>query len=301
MLKKIRSKPAKLEILESLDTRMNLLTEDKQNYLNLKKGYEGEGIFDLLTEKLECDCYILNDLRLKVNNSIFQIDTLIIFQKIIQAFEVKNYEGDFFYEEDKLFIKNRSEIKDPLLQLRRSESLLRQLFQSLGFSFQIEGSVVFINPEFTLYQAPLNAPIIFPTQLNRYLKRLSTTPSKLNGMHEKLADKLVSLHIDESPYEKLPTYDYSKMKKGLICKVCHSFFIYFLGNKCVCGQCYHVEDVESAVLRHVREFKLLFPEKKITTNGIFEWCEGIDSKKRISRILGKQYKIIGVHQWTYYE
>jgi hypothetical protein len=96
MLKKIRSKPAKLEILESLDTRMNLLTEDKQNYLNLKKGYEGEVMFDLLTEKLECDCYILNDLRLKVNNSIFQIDTLIIFQKIIQAFEVKNYEGDFF-------------------------------------------------------------------------------------------------------------------------------------------------------------------------------------------------------------
>jgi hypothetical protein len=34
---------------------MNLLTEDKQNYLNLKKGYEGEVMFDSLTEKLECD------------------------------------------------------------------------------------------------------------------------------------------------------------------------------------------------------------------------------------------------------
>jgi hypothetical protein len=96
MLKKIRTKPAKLEILESLDTRMNLPSEDKQNYLNLKKGYDGEVMFDSLTEKLNCDCYILNDLRLMFNNSVFQIDTLIIFQKIIQVFEVKNYDGDFF-------------------------------------------------------------------------------------------------------------------------------------------------------------------------------------------------------------
>ena len=178
MLKKVRTKPAKLAILESLDTRMNLLSEDKQNYINLKKGFEGEEMFDSLTEKLDCDCYILNDLRLKFNNSIFQIDTLIIFQKIIRVFEVKNYEGDFFYEEDKLYIKNKTEIKDPLLQLSRSESLLRQLFQSLGYSIPIEGSVVFINPEFTIYQAPLDAPIIFPTQLNRYMKKLYTTPSK---------------------------------------------------------------------------------------------------------------------------
>ena len=96
MLKKLRTKPLKLEIFESLNTRMNLLSQDKQNYINLKKGFEGEEMFDSLTEILDCDCYILNDLRLMFNNSVFQIDTLIIFQKIIQVFEVKNYDGDFF-------------------------------------------------------------------------------------------------------------------------------------------------------------------------------------------------------------
>jgi hypothetical protein len=301
MLKKIRTKPLKLEIFELLNTRMNLLTEDKQDYLNLKKGYEGEVMFDSLTEKLECDCYILNDLRLKIYKNVFQIDTLIIFHKIINAFEFINFEGDFIYEGDKLYIKNKTEIKDPLLQLRRSESLLRQLFQRLGFSIPLEGSVVFINPEFTLYQAPQNAPIIFPTQLKRYMKKLNATPSQLNEMHEKLADKLVSLHFEESPYETLPAYDYQKVKKGFTCKVCHSFFIVVVGNKCVCRQCFHVENVESTVLRHVQEFKPLFPERKVTTNEIFEWCEGVDSKKRISRILGKHYKIMGAHQWTYYE
>jgi hypothetical protein len=120
-------------------------------------------------------------------------------------------------------------------------------------------------------------------------------------MHEKLADKLVSLHNEESPHDKLPAYNYPKIRKGITCIVCHSFLIIVVGNKCICGQCNHEEDVESAVLRHVREFKLLFPDRKVTTNEIFEWCGVIESKKRISRILVKHYKMIGVHQWTYYE
>lgn len=34
-------------------------------------------MFDALTDKLQCDCYILNDLLLNLNDSKFQIDTLI--------------------------------------------------------------------------------------------------------------------------------------------------------------------------------------------------------------------------------
>jgi hypothetical protein len=301
MIKKIRSKPAKLETFESLNARMKLLEEDKRYFLNIKKGYEGEVMFDSLTEKLQNECYILNDLRLKINNTFFQIDTLIIFQKLLQVFEVKNFEGDFYYEREKLYTKTKSEIKDPILQLKRCESLLRQLLHNLGFSFPIEGLVVFVNPEFTLYQAPLNAPIIFPTQLQRCMKKLNTTPSKLNEMHEKLADRLVSLHTEESPYKMLPLYNYQLLEKGLTCAICHSFFISIDRNKCVCEHCKHEEDIDSAVLRNVREFKQLFPDRKVTTNEIFEWCKVIGSKKKISRTLGKHFKTIGVHQWTYYE
>jgi hypothetical protein len=133
------------------------------------------------------------------------------------------------------------------------------------------------------------------------MKKLNTMSSKLNGMHERLADKLVSLHTEESPYESLPAYDYPKVKKGFICKICHSFMVIVARNKCVCGQCNHVEDVETAVLRHVREFKLLFPERKVTTNEIFEWCGVIDSRKRINRILVKNFKSVGAGPWTFYE
>ena len=176
---KSRTESAELLILRSLNTRMNLSDKDKQHYFNLKKGYEGEVIFDSLTEKLQCECLILNDLLLKLNNTTFQIDTLIIFSETIYFFEVKNYEGDYYYESDRLYKKPKSEIINPLNQLSRSESLLRQLLHNLGFNIPIDASVVFINPEFTLYQTPLNKPFIFPTQINRYLKNLNTIPSKL--------------------------------------------------------------------------------------------------------------------------
>lgn len=98
MIAKPRKEPAELSILKLLDVRMNLSSVEKRYYFNLKKGYEGELQFDSLVEKLECDCLVLNDLLLKVNNTTFQIDSLIITADALYFFEIKNYEGDYYYE-----------------------------------------------------------------------------------------------------------------------------------------------------------------------------------------------------------
>ena len=83
-----------LKVLRILNSRMDLTPEQQKYYLYKEKGFEGEVRFDLITEQLQCDCLILNDLNLEVNNTFFQIDTLILFQEIIFLFEVKNYEGN---------------------------------------------------------------------------------------------------------------------------------------------------------------------------------------------------------------
>ncbi|MDY0406776.1 nuclease-related domain-containing protein [Virgibacillus sp. 179-BFC.A HS] len=185
MLYKSRTKPKELRILELLDKRKGLAEKDQYHYLNLKKGYEGELLFDSLIEKLQCECLILNDLLLKINNSTFQIDSLIIIQGKICFYEVKNYSGDYFYQSDKLFKKPKLEVINPLHQISRSESLLRQLLLSTGINLQIDASVVFINPEFTLYQAPQDRPFIFPTQVNRHLESLNAIPSKLTDKEKR--------------------------------------------------------------------------------------------------------------------
>lgn len=71
----------------------------------------------------------------------------------------------------------------------------------VGENKTITSSVVFINPEFTLYQASLSLPFIFPTQVQRYLKRMDYHSLKLNKIQKQLAGKLTSLHIDNSPFQ----------------------------------------------------------------------------------------------------
>jgi hypothetical protein len=298
---KARTESDELKILRILVARIEL-SEDKYNYyLGLEKGFAGEVQFDLLTEKLQPECYILNDLLLESNNTLFQIDTTIISQEALYLSEVKNMEGEYCYDDDSFNTNSGKAIKNPLDQIKRSNSLLRQLIRDLGYKLPIVANVIFINPEFTLYQAPKDLPFVLPTQLNRFMKKLNNQHSKLSEVHKNLAEQLVSLHISKSPYSQIPPFEYEQLKKGITCSKCRTFSLNVLNYSVICRYCGCIESVPSAVIRSVEEYKLLFPERKITTNDIHEWCGIIESKRKIRRILGNNYTIIGEHQWSYYE
>lgn len=143
----------------------------------------------------------------EINNTEFQIDTLLIFQKIINLIDVKYFERDYYIEGDIWYSSlTGKEIKNPLLQLNRCQSLPRRLLQELGCNMPIEANVVFNHPEFTLYQATRNLPIILPTQLNRLMKKINNTSSSLIQKHINLADKLISKHLNKSAHLRLAVY-----------------------------------------------------------------------------------------------
>lgn len=295
MIIKTRVEPLELKLLRSLGIRGNL-SEKEANYLtSLEKGFKGEQMYDVWLEKyLVGEWIVINDLLLKYNNNVFQIDSLLVSSKKIYLLNVKNYEGDFYIEDNKWYSPSGSEIKDPLLQLSRSETLLRQFLVDLGFNPQIESLLIFINPEFHLYQAPLKLPVIFPTQLSRFMDKLNRSTSKLKLRDIKFAEKLVSFHIEDNPYPRLPDYNLDKLKKGIICASCNSFFNEISKNILVCSNCGFVEEVSLAVLRSIEEYQLLFPKGKITVNSIQEWCKIITNKNTIRKILSVKF-ILQVH------
>mgnify|MGYP001157843377 FL=1 len=304
LLFKPRKKSSELLTLEYLNTRMSLSPKDKHYYISLKKGYEGEKKFDLWTENLQCECIILNDLLLKVNNTTFQIDALIITADKTYLYEVKNFEGDYIFDPRTnkfFFIKSKQEIINPLHQLERCESLLNQLLPKHGFNTPTKGAVVFINDEFTLYQAPPDEPIIFLSQLKKHFKNLNAISAPLSRHHFLLAEKLQSLHITEPPYKQIPAYNYEQLQKGITCRKCHSFSIHIKRLKAACEECGHEELIAEAVIRSVREFQLLFPEENITSNIIHDWCREIKLKKTISNILSQHFTARGNNRWIYYE
>jgi hypothetical protein len=302
MLLKKRTESKEIVVLRYLNTRMELAAKDKFNLANLEKGYRGEIEFDRVTENLSEERYIIDDLLLQVNNSYFQIDKVIISAGVIHLLDVKYHEADYYLESDKLYsVKSGREFKNPVIQLKRSETLFRQLLQNLKLNYLVQASVVFNNPEFTLYQAPMDLPIILPTQINRFLRELNDTPSKMDESHRLLAQKLLTLHQDKNPYTNLPEYNYEQLEKGMYCKACGSFNTVIKNYDLVCGKCGKQERIDQAILRFIQEIKVLFPEIKITTQIIYEWCQAKISKKTITRALKKNYVSTGRTCDTYYE
>src|SRR5699024_11437723 len=100
------------------------------------------------------------------------------------------------------------------MQLKRSEFLLRQLLNHLGYTYEIKPYIIFINKRFLLYQAPLNARLIFRPQLQRFINKINTTALPVVDEQKKLAQQLMANTINKSAYERLPAYDYNKLKKG---------------------------------------------------------------------------------------
>jgi hypothetical protein len=300
MFLKHRSEPLELRIMRYLYLRMKLSSKEVNHYFNLEKGFQGEQMFDIWLKNLSNDWLILNDLLLESNNTLFQIDSTLIFGNTIYLIEIKNFEGDFYIENERWHTLFKKEIKNPLDQLNKNESLLRRLLQDLGITASIESYLIFVNPEFHLYHASKNLPIIYPTQLNRFFKKLNEKTSFLKNNQSKIAEKLLSLHLKENPYSRLPVYSNDLLKKGIFCRCCRSFNnVELQGNKISCKNCDDHEDIEAAILRIVEEITILFPKQKITTNVVQEWCGFIKSKKTIRRVLGKNFQQMshGIHSY----
>ncbi|MCM3575514.1 NERD domain-containing protein [Mesobacillus subterraneus] len=300
MILKYRYESDELKIMNLLEPRMIFTEKDKQRHYSLRKGYKGEVQYDIWMQSLEIQNLTLNDLLLEASSTTFQIDSSVITQNKILLFEVKDYEGDYYYEDERLKIINGEEIKDPLIQLKRSTSLFRQLLSSLGFHLEVESYVLFINPEFTLYQAPKNAPIILPSQLNRFMKKLNKRQSTLNNLHQKIADKLLELHTVDNPYKRVPKYGYEQLKKGIVCGEYHSFVDVVVKRELVCSHCGSHEKIDTAVLRSVGELKLLLPDKKVTTSLVHEWCNGVVPLKSVRRILLSNLESLGERNTRYF-
>jgi len=302
MLLKKRTESSELLIMRYLNRRMKLSEKEKFRYLNLEKGYEGEVKFDQHTENLQGERFVLNDLLLEVNNSYFQIDTLIISQGIIRIIDIKNHEGDCYLESDKLYsAKTSREYKNLINQLKRSETLFSQLLQKLNYTYLVESSVIFINPEFTLYQAPIDQPIIYPSQVNRFINDLNKTSSQLNSRDKDFARKLISLHHPKNPFNVLPSYNYDQLQKGIYCNNCKSYFMSIKNHDYVCKNCGKNEKIKLTILRHIKEFQLLFPERKVITKSIYEWCNTDINIKTVCRVLKKNFTTVGKTKETYYK
>lgn len=300
---KKRNKSNYLRAIEALDKRMKLADEEAVHLMNMQKGYEGEILFDsLVKEFLDVDVLVLNDLLFTEKGSTFQVDSLILTGDKVLLFEVKNYTGNFQFNSHHLLTFSGKEVGNPLNKLDETSTKMRQVLSKWNVNLTFDPALIFVNPAFTLYNAPTGSPIIFPTQIREHLSRMNQRTLPLSKKHHQLADKMIKEHQNESAFQqKFPNYTYDVLKKGLWCNECGFPDLTITQRTCFCKACGHRASVEAIVLHQVEDFRLLFPDSKITTPTMYEWLGSTIPIARIRKILVKNYKICGATHGSYYE
>lgn len=295
------TKSTPLKQLEILRKRTTLSLEQQRIYARLSTGYIGElHLSELLHNHLNLKAVKLFDLHLKIGESECQIDSLLIFQNECILLEVKHYQGDFTIKNDGWYMMTNEEIKNPIAQLQRTELLLKRLFKEEKISLNIRPFILFTNPEFHLYEAPENFPVVFPTQLNRFIQKLHKIPCHITERHHEITERLKSKHLLSSSYESKIQYKHELLKKGVTCKKCEGF-MELIGRKHMsCTKCNFAESIFDSIVRSVYEFHTLFPERKITTPAISEWIGQTISDHYLRVILSEQFISIGKARATHY-
>ncbi len=287
-----------LLIMRYLYQRQGLSQDDENHYHNIEKGFEGERQLYKKLDSITNELNILHDLYFEQNKSPIQIDFLLLTHGKPILIEVKNFEGEYFIKEDRWYKLSGKEIKNPLIQLQRTETNFRQLLTSYNFNNSFESYIVFVNPQFTLLTAPINKQIILPTQLPRFIKYLSCHLSN-SAAQSSLYMKLISMNMIESRRSSVPAYLYENLCKGVNCSRCGARMM-ARQSILYCGVCGYEEKVEKGILRSIKELELLFPNKKITTNLIFDWCGEIVSSRRTQKVLNQHFVRLGHNKASHY-
>ncbi|MGP6146817.1 nuclease-related domain-containing protein [Jeotgalibaca sp. A122] len=290
------------QILHALERRFVLPTELQSYLANLDRGLGGEDCFREVLEGLTCAHVLLRDVRLRLDANFFQIDALLLTGKQVIVFEVKNWGGAFEYADGQIVSKKSGKpYKNPREQLNRCVVNLQYLLKTWGFDFEVVGRVVFIDPTFYLYNAPIGLPFLFVPELNEWVKALNRFDGWIGESHRRLGELLVARHCPAKvDYDLLPVYTFKKLKKGMDCQNCGGFGTRVAGQRVRCLECGCEERAETAIVRWAVELQLLFPKVKVTSRLVGDFCDNQFEVRRIHRSLRKHFEQMGTTKGAYF-
>lgn len=295
--------PPSLLIYETLLSRKVLSPKEKQQYERIQKGFDGEWKLIHYLNKMKPDkMFPLFNCLFDVNGQEIQIDCLLLTNDTIFLLEVKNFTGDYYFENSKIYsLQTRNEIYNPMMQIERTEFLFKRLLRNMRVQMPVRSFILFVNHRFMLYCVNPQLPMIFPSQVERFLQKTGKNANPLTQRIRDFADHLMEQRKSHSRYEQLPEYHLSELKRGLFCWHCHKKLVrdgqlYFS-----CPDCRGSFHIDSVVMYAVAQFHLLFPVRKITPRYIVDWCDHIVSRVFISRLLSNELEKVAKGKYTYYK
>jgi ribosomal protein S27AE len=260
-------------ILERLPRKHEKIILMKNDLSKFQAGFNGEKSIDFYLQSLSNEHYfILHDVRIPFNNQFFQIDTLILTKKYILILEIKNLAGviDFDGEFNQAVQTKNGEQRafpDPLFQMNRQETMLRQWMDSNQLPIlPIHGLVIMSNVHAVIRSnhQQFSQKVIRPTSLSQKITELEeyyqhNTEAPVKELR-KISKRIIKSHCPLNQ-SILDLYGISKEEiiKGVFCDRCNNYPLKRLHGRWECGYCSWTS--KGAHKRALNDYYFLFGEK----------------------------------------
>lgn len=293
-------KPLIINYVDALRGRIDKIPDQLEElYAIWKQGYIGEKEFSEILNEQKSETW-LHDLQFKNYNQV-QLDFIVVTDEAIIQFEIKNYTGDYYYENGKLFRSTGYVAKDLIHQFEVSDKTLKRIVKKYKIDRKVISYIVFINPTFTLYgdlRSRIN--ILLYSELHK-LKDMFGANFKYDE-NVWICKKLKSLHQPFiTSYLYFEKVEFSKVIGGLKCISCNKIIepseIFNVRKYVKCKKCGTISSRYSIVLQSLKELYLLKGEP-FSINEAEKWT-GV-SNSAIKRILYKKFKRIGNYKNSKY-
>lgn len=279
-----RGKSKELTYLETLSTRAELTTNENKTLDRLRKGYEGEKLYDQILDEVGHDAVnIYRDIWIKADKSLAQIDSLIISDDLVIVNEIKNYSGQYKYENNIWHVGKFQISDDPIIQVKRASSKLIKIFRENNISVNVDSKVIFPNPYFILSTNDeiCKISVIKRDRIKNYFRTFNTLPNW--DKSRRIIDIIDSYRVPEPGYTEQADYD--RLSLGRYCFRCKSFNLENFRSYTECKGCNYKVNNKMHVLKAVQDYEVLFHGQKVTTTAIEKLLNHEISNSTIKRNL----------------
>ncbi|HBV22361.1 MAG TPA: hypothetical protein DEB42_01025 [Jeotgalicoccus sp.] len=283
-----RTKPKELLFYEALAARTALTKREAKDLSKMKKGYEGEILYDQIFESIGHDNVIIyRDVCLNIDNSVTQYDSLIVSDKGIISNEIKNFSGTCTVNNGNWTLNNFPITKVPFSQLNRSVGKLMEMRNISQNDFTVSGKIIFPNDTFVFNSDDHSNwnKIILRSGLRDYFRQFNHSGVR-SGHKAQYISRIISSCIVDNPYFTLQA-DKIRLKYGLYCGQCGSFNLSKKRFHLTCNKCGSNECNETHMLRALSDYKFLFYNELMTRNSFLEFIDNDIPVHTVSRFLNK--------------
>lgn len=299
MIIKDREYPIEIQQLTALLRRGKLddLTKEKLRIEIRKResGYQGEKRLDyFLSLNPQKNWYILNNLRLKIEDIAFEIDTVIVTSYFLLLIDAKNYSGELFFDQKlkqcvRTYKGLKESILDPLSQSYLHHTLMKRFWKINQLTtLPFKSLVIITHPTTTIATNPgleyeLHQKVIHADHLIGRLEELVKNYSNRRlsfDQASRVAHYLLKNHSPREP-KLLESFNLEKttILRGVMCPSCSSRMV-IRASKWHCLKCQLIS--KNAHEQAIYDYLLLF--KSISTSECLQFLR-LDSIYTTKRLL----------------